>query len=45
MESWDGGRVRRMGFSDPLSVGETCRMEPEKATDLVSTALWGPSWE
>lgn len=28
-----------MCFSHSLSKGEACRMESEKATDLVSTAL------
>lgn len=45
MESWDEDQVMGVGFSHPLSKGEASRMESEKATDLVSTALLGPSWE
>lgn len=39
MKSWDGDQVMGAGFSHPLLKGEACRMESEKATDLVSTAL------
>lgn len=39
MESWDGDWVMGMYFSHSVSKGEACRMESEKTTDLVSTAL------